>query len=122
MPISFSGVPDRSPCRFRTSGRVRTLDSSKLDRIRRSEHTMTVDLTVAQLEELNARVHLAERAVANLECALESNRRIGMAIGILMCQRQLTDDQAFAILRTQSQRRHVKVRDLAESVIFTGTL
>ena len=95
---------------------------------------MTVDMTVeaptaaaqrfdvlVEFEQLETRVRSAETKVANLERALASNRRIGIAIGILMCQRQLTHDQAFAILKAHSQRDNVKVRDLAETVIFTGT-
>lgn len=76
----------------------------------------------AEPDQLLARVRSTECRAANLERALATNRRIGIAIGILMCQCQLTDDQAFAILKTHSQRCHIKVRELAESVIFTGTL
>lgn len=57
---------------------------------------------------------------SNLEAALESNRRIGMAIGVLMAQHRLTDQQAFDLLRTASQRNHVKLRELAERVVLTG--
>ena len=74
------------------------------------------------LDELQARVRSAEDKAASLERALASNRRIGMAVGILMCQRQLTDDEAVAVLMAHSQHRNVKVRELAETVIFTGTL
>lgn len=57
---------------------------------------------------------------AHLETALESNRRIGMALGILMAEHKLTEHQAFDLLRTASQRNHVKLRELAEQVILTG--
>jgi AmiR/NasT family two-component response regulator len=77
---------------------------------------------LAVLDELHARIRSAEDRATNLERALASNRRIGIAIGILMCQGQLTDDQAVALLVTHSQHRNVKVRELAETVIFTGTL
>ena len=56
----------------------------------------------------------------NLEAALESNRKIGMAIGILMAEYKLTEHQAFDLLRTASQRNHVKLRELAEQVVLTG--
>ncbi|MEU2347946.1 ANTAR domain-containing protein [Modestobacter sp. NPDC049651] len=74
------------------------------------------------LDELQERARSAEDRAAGLERALASNRRIGMAIGILMCQRRLTEEQAFAVLRTHSQHRNVKVRELAETVIYTGRL
>jgi hypothetical protein len=65
----------------------------------------------------------AERdRVANLTVALETNRRIGAALGIIMAQRKVTDDQAFDLLRTVSQRRHVKLRELADEVVLTGEL
>ena len=76
-------------------------------------------MDVATLEE---RLGAAERRVDNLEHGLMSNRRIGMAIGVLLTIRHLTDRQAFDELREESMRRNVKLRDLAEQVIYTGTL
>jgi AmiR/NasT family two-component response regulator len=76
----------------------------------------------AAWNELQERVRSSEDTVAHLERALSSNRRIGIAVGILMCQRQLTPDQAVALLKTHSQHHNVKVRDLAEKVIGNGTL
>ena len=77
---------------------------------------------LAELDRLQRKVRSAEDNAANLERALATNRRIGIAIGILICRHQLTADQAFAILATRSQHCHVKVRELAETVIYTGTL
>jgi len=74
------------------------------------------------LDELRARVRSAEDKAASLERALASNRRIGMAIGILMARRGLTEEQAFQCLRDESQRRNIKLREVAETVIFTGDL
>lgn len=56
----------------------------------------------------------------NLQVALDSNRRIGMALGILMAQHRLTEQQAFDLLRTASQRKHVKLREVADQVVLTG--
>jgi AmiR/NasT family two-component response regulator len=39
-----------------------------------------------------------------------------------MALHQITEDQAFAMMRTASQHEHVKPRDLAEEVILTGAL
>ncbi|WP_344428250.1 GAF and ANTAR domain-containing protein [Pseudonocardia ailaonensis] len=63
-----------------------------------------------------------EEAAENLHHALRSSRQIGVAIGVLMNARQLTQDQAFAQLQHVSQRLNIKVRDLAEEVIRTGEL
>jgi GAF domain-containing protein len=58
----------------------------------------------------------------NLNTALESSRRIGAAIGILMATRQVREDAAFDLLRETSQRQHRKLREVADDVVFTGTL
>lgn len=58
--------------------------------------------------------------IANLDQALETNREIGMAIGVLMTARRLTRDQAFTALRETSQRLNVKLRDVAAHVVRTG--
>jgi hypothetical protein len=62
-----------------------------------------------------------ERAL-NLEQALDSNREIGVAIGVLMSSHLLTQQQAFDMLRMASQRSHRKLRDLAAGVVETGIL
>lgn len=58
----------------------------------------------------------------NLRLALDSNRDIGAALGILMYSRKLTRDTAFELLRSTSQRAHRKLRDVAEDVLRTGQL
>jgi GAF domain-containing protein len=63
----------------------------------------------------------AERA-GNLEIALESNRQIATAIGILMATRLLTEEAAFDELRTASSVLHRKVRDVAAEVVESGAL
>jgi AmiR/NasT family two-component response regulator len=47
---------------------------------------------------------------------------VGLAQGILMTRRQLTADQAFALLKRESQNTHVKLRAIAQTVILTGDL
>ena len=54
--------------------------------------------------------------------AVETNREIGAAIGILMATQQLNQTQAFDALRAESQHSHRKLRDVASDVVFTGTL
>lgn len=58
----------------------------------------------------------------HLERALESNRHIGTAIGILMARNLWTEERAFTGLRTASHSLHRKLRDIAEQVIATGDL
>jgi tetrahydromethanopterin S-methyltransferase subunit F len=87
----------------------------------RSADPRPADGTQPGVEELQERLRAAESRADNLEIALRSNRRIGMAIGVLLA-RHLTEEQAFDALRQESMRRNVKLRDLAEEVIYTGTL
>lgn len=54
------------------------------------------------------------------EWALESNRRIGMAIGMLMVRRGLSQEAALALLRARSQAENRKLRDLADDVLASG--
>ena len=55
--------------------------------------------------------------VEQLRAALVSNRRISMAMGILMRDRNVDEDQAFAYLRRVSQHSNRKLREIAEDVI-----
>jgi GAF domain-containing protein len=59
---------------------------------------------------------------ANLEVALRTNREIGTAVGIVMDRLRLTDDQSFDYLRELSQRRHLKLNELAERIVVTGEI
>jgi transcriptional regulator with GAF, ATPase, and Fis domain len=68
-----------------------------------------------------AKVSDHERA-ENLETALQSNREIGMAIGILMVRYGLTDHAAFDLLRVTSQHEHRKLRDIAAETVYCGEL
>ena len=52
-----------------------------------------------------------------MEAALDSSRVIGMAIGVLMVQSQVSRLRAFEILSAASQRENVKLRDLAETIV-----
>ncbi len=56
--------------------------------------------------------------VRQLKEALDSNRRIGMAMGLVMGQLQVTDEEAFDALRRISQNTNRKLRDVADDVIY----
>lgn len=55
--------------------------------------------------------------VATLRRGLTSNRSIGQAIGILMALNNISDADAFDILRKTSQTSNVKLVDVAASII-----
>ena len=70
-----------------------------------------------------ALAYLAERQTRlQLDAVLNSNRRIGAALGILMARHRLTHEQAFLRLRQASQNTNRKLRDLAEDILETGDL
>jgi hypothetical protein len=74
------------------------------------------------VEQLAMALTAAREEAVNLRAAQESNRDIGVAIGILMARYLLTREQAFDALRIASQRSNAKLRDLARDVIDTGEL
>ena len=65
---------------------------------------------------------LANDRARNLKLALESNREIGVAIGVLMHEHRLSQAQAFDVLRAASQDSNRKLADIALEVVDTGTL
>jgi hypothetical protein len=64
----------------------------------------------------------ARQQVVHLERALNSNRDIGTAIGILMFQHKITRPQSFDLLRLASQHSNRKLIDVALDVIESGVL
>jgi len=65
---------------------------------------------------------LAANRALNLERALQSNREIGVAMGILMQQHRFSRQQAFDVLRVASQNSNRKLAEVASQVADTGTL
>jgi hypothetical protein len=84
-------------------------------------HVLVGHLLVERAISLVQREQLVAKA-NNLNRALDSNREIGAAMGILMARHQLTSDQAFDLLRRASQRSHRKIVTIAADVIETGEL
>jgi len=85
-------------------------------------HADAMHSLTAEVDRLQHNLDSVREQSENLQAALESNRRIGMAIGILMATRRLTDEAAFECLRQASNQRNVKLRVVAEEVIYQGTL
>ena len=55
-----------------------------------------------------------------LRAALNSRTLIDQTIGIIMGQNRCNADAAFAVLRSASQNRNVKLRDVAAEIITRG--
>ena len=65
---------------------------------------------------------IANNKAATLKNAVDSNREIGIAIGILMTTHKITREAAFDLLRITSQGSHRKLREVAADVMDTGIL
>jgi ANTAR domain len=65
---------------------------------------------------------LATNRARNLTKALQSNREIGVAMGVLMQKHRFTRQEAFDVLRVASQHSNRRLADIAAEVADTGTL
>lgn len=63
-----------------------------------------------------------DQGFETLERALDSNRDIGVAMGIPMTRHPVTQEQAFDLLRLASQHGHRKLVEVAQDVITAGDL
>jgi hypothetical protein len=57
------------------------------------------------------------RRASNLEVALDTNREIGKAVGLLMAEHNIGSEQAFETLWHASQSMKRKVRELADEIV-----
>ena len=63
-----------------------------------------------------------ETTVGQLHQALQTNRTIGTAIGIVMAHYGLEQQRAFQVLVRTSQQNNRKLHDIAAEVVRTGSL
>jgi GAF domain-containing protein len=61
-------------------------------------------------------------ALNNLKIAMKSRAVIEQAKGILMERYKVTDDMAFTLLSHASQHHNIKLRDIADELVSTGSL
>ena len=64
----------------------------------------------------------AETTVGQLRQALQTNRTIGTAVGIVMTQYELDQQRAFQVMARTSQQSNRKLHDIAAEVVRTGSL
>ncbi len=76
----------------------------------------------SEIEQLRTDLAAATLHAQHLATALESNRTIGAAVGILMTRLRIPEQQAFELLRTVSQQSNRKLRLVAAGVVYTGNL
>ena len=120
--VSTATVQDWARSARRRARVLRDRAEAELEKAADLGNALRVGSAVPNAGSLRARLHAAEVRAANLERAQRSNRRIGMAIGILMARHSLTEEQAFAALRVASSRRNMRLARVAEEVVYTGFL
>jgi DNA-binding response OmpR family regulator len=64
----------------------------------------------------------AETTVGQLRKALQTNRTIGTAVGIVMTRYELDLERGFQVLVRTSQQSNRKLHDIATEVVRTGSL
>lgn len=85
-------------------------------------HAVWVGALLASQAALAVSAQLHYQQLQNLERALESNREIGAAVGVLMARHGITRGQAFDLLRAASQDTGRKLAAIATEVVDTGEL
>lgn len=93
---------------------------SRGDRDRIDDLEARADVDSKILAELQAEGVLNRDRADQLDVALRSSRKIGAAIGIIMADRLVSEEQAFAILVKASQNTNLKLRHVADEVVRTG--
>lgn len=87
-----------------------------------SPDALTVALLLATHGALAVSSVIAREKAAHLAKAVNTNREIGMAMGVLMGVYKVTAEDAFDLLRIASQSSHRKLHEIAREVAETGTL
>jgi GAF domain-containing protein len=81
------------------------------------------DQAVAHILARHAAVAVATaRQEQTMAKAVDARKLVGIAMGILMERFDLTEDQAFAVLKRYSQDTNTKLRDVAQNLIGTRNL
>jgi hypothetical protein len=104
------------------SGAVATLNIYSDEPDAFDDRAVAMGLVLASHGSLLVTATLARGRATNLMRALESNREIGVAMGILMQRHQITRDEAFDALRVASQGSNRKLSAVASEVADTGIL
>ncbi|MGC5039059.1 MULTISPECIES: GAF and ANTAR domain-containing protein [unclassified Streptomyces] len=96
-------------------GPAHAFDDADLGALRSLAAQATGAVALAQ------RIADAEAFAEQMQRAMRSRGVIDQAMGVVMGQRGCTADEAFAILRSASQHRNIKLRDLCTELITNIT-
>jgi response regulator NasT len=73
----------------------------------------TIETAISRAEELQ----VLRKAKVNLQTALDGERAISVAVGIIMGQQHLNHDEAFETIRKSARSNHLKLADLATNIV-----
>jgi hypothetical protein len=91
------------------------------DSTARQQHLRRYAGEASRALSLATRLAASERTAWHLEDALSARAIIDYAIGIVMAQRRCDADAAFEVLRSESQRRNVKLRAIAREMVTAAS-
>ena len=86
------------------------------------EASLTTSLLLTAHAAAVAETARSREEAVHLRRAVDSNRQIGIATGVLMALRKLDAQRAFELLRSTSQETNRKLIDVAQEVSETGAL
>ena len=84
-------------------------------------HTEVSDLHT-EVADFPAELQALQDKVDHLDRALDSSRDISAAVGIVMERLRLTQEEAFQVLVNSSQKRNIKLRQVADEIVEAGSL
>ncbi|WP_109003984.1 GAF and ANTAR domain-containing protein [Streptomyces rishiriensis] len=93
----------------------RAFECSDLGALRSLAAQATGGIALAQ------RISETQEFAAQMQTAMQSRSVIDQAIGVIMGRRRCTADEAFGVLRSASQQRNVKLRDVCAELITSIT-
>jgi hypothetical protein len=113
-----------TPVRGMAGFRLRTGDaatgalnlfSDSPDRL--TEHAVHQGIVLASFVTVALAASDQRETAESLRAGLQSNREIGKAMGLMMAFHKISDDEAFAMLRSTSQDLNIKLVEVARQVV-----
>jgi len=89
---------------------------------RTEQELSVVRSTHDSMARLNLDVERLHLDIGRLRAARLSSNRIGIATGVIMCDRHITAGEAFDVLRRAARDSRRRLREVAEEVIDRGAL
>jgi hypothetical protein len=82
-----------------------------------TEHAVHQGIVLAAFVTVALAASAQRETAESLRAGLHSNREIGKAMGLMMAFHKISDDEAFAMLRSASQDLNIKLVEVARQVV-----